>query len=595
MDIYVDGVFKATFAVANTGAYAAYSVDPALLGANARRVDVVFANDAFIAGTPAQDRNLYVAGIKVNGQSLASVSTGVQYDIGNGGAARDGKNMLGGRELMSWGGALRFSLDGNDWLDGGAGADSMNGGLGDDVYVVDHSADTVNEIADGGFDTVRSLISYDLSAAAHVENLILIGTAAIDATGNSLDNTLLGNAASNRLDGGLGADRLEGGQGDDVYIVDHYGDVPVENANAGIDSVFASIRHTLGNHLEYLTLTGTAAIDGFGNGLDNRLTGNEADNGLYGNLGNDTLQGGRGNDRLFGGDGNDRLYGDWLTESPGSPLSSDLLIINAKASLLNDGVAARMAVYVNGNFKTSFDVANTAVYAGYSVDPALLGDGVRQVDVVFLNDAYIAGSPAQDRNLYVNHIALNGINHVSASPDVQYDLGTGSAARDGLNLVTGRAAMAWNGALRFDLQSNDWLDGGAGTDILTGGAGNDTYIMGRGYGTDTVVEDDLTVGNIDTAQFLSDITAEQIWFRRTDNDLEASIIGSGDKLIVRDWYAGSAHHVEQFKTADGLTLLDNEVENLVNAMAAFAPPTDQTSLPLDYQAALAPVLATYWL
>ena len=41
---------------------------------------------------------------------------------------------------------------------------------------------------------------------------------------------------------------------------------------------------------------------------------------------------------------------------------------------------------------------------------------------------------------------------------------------------------------------NDTLDGGAGNDLLNGGAGNDTYIFDRGYGQDTVYDNDSTPG-----------------------------------------------------------------------------------------------------
>jgi Ca2+-binding RTX toxin-like protein len=151
----------------------------------------------------------------------------------------------------------------------------------------------------------------------------------------------------------------------------------------------------------------------------------------------------------------------------------------------------------------------------------------------------------------------------------------------------------------------DSLDGGAGddrltglggADTLTGGVGNDTYVLGRGYAADTVIENDATAGNTDIAQFLAGISVEQIWFQQVGNNLETSIIGTSDKLVVKDWYLGSANHVEQFKTTDGAkTLLDSNVQNLVNAMASFAPPAaGQTTLPSNYQTALAPVIAANW-
>jgi hypothetical protein len=65
---------------------------------------------------------------------------------------------------------------------------------------------------------------------------------------------------------------------------------------------------------------------------------------------------------------------------------------------------------------------------------------------------------------------------------------------------------------------------------------------------------------------------------------------------MHNWYLGNAHRVEQFRTADdGKTLLESQVQNLVNAMATFAPPAaGQTTLPQGYQDALAGLIAANW-
>lgn len=55
------------------------------------------------------------------------------------------------------------------------------------------------------------------------------------------------------------------------------------------------------------------------------------------------------------------------------------------------------------------------------------------------------------------------------------------------------------------------------------------------------------------------------------NNLEANIIDTTDKAMIENWYLGSLYRVELFKTADDKVLLDSQVENLVQAMAAFAP------------------------
>lgn len=131
-----------------------------------------------------------------------------------------------------------------------------------------------------------------------------------NAIGGSGNDTLQGNDASNVLNGGAGADRMLGGLGDDVYVVDNAGDLALELARQGIDRVESSITYRLGVHLENLTLTGAAAINGTGNGLANTLIGNAAGNTLVGGAGNDILNGGAGNDRLNGGVGQDTFVFD---------------------------------------------------------------------------------------------------------------------------------------------------------------------------------------------------------------------------------------------------------------------------------------------
>ncbi len=82
---------------------------------------------------------------------------------------------------------------------------------------------------------------------------------------------------------------MRGGSGNDTYVVDAF-DTVIEFAGSGTDTVKSAASFTIGNNIERLTLTGTANINGIGNGLDNILIGN---------IGNNVLNGGAGADQLI--------------------------------------------------------------------------------------------------------------------------------------------------------------------------------------------------------------------------------------------------------------------------------------------------------
>lgn len=234
----------------------------------------------------------------------------------NGSAGNDLLAGYGGNDKL-YGNAGNDSLDGgdgDDTLDGGVGRDSLTGGTGHDVYYVDRTLDQVVEVLNEGVDTVFATASYTLPE--HVEKLTLIGTATIHGTGNDLANTLTGNSAANVLAGGAGDDRYYVGAGDTVK----------EDFDAGTDAVYSEADWTLAENVEALVLTGSANVNGTGNGLSNTLTGNTGANSLSGAGGNDTLDGAAGNDNLDGGAGNDSLIGNAGNDSLDGQVGMDVLV-----------------------------------------------------------------------------------------------------------------------------------------------------------------------------------------------------------------------------------------------------------------------------
>ncbi|MES2985202.1 MAG: hypothetical protein V4735_08460 [Pseudomonadota bacterium] len=445
--------------------------DDLLIGsAGADTLDGGAGNDtaSYAASAAAVTINL-LANTNSGGDAASDTLRNIEHLIGSGLNDQLSGNTLANLLQGGAGNDLIGGGAGNDTLDGGAGNDTMNGGTGNDSYHVDAIGDVVNENASEGADTVLSSISYTLGA--NLENLTLTGTAAMNATGNSLKNVLTGNAGNNTLDGGDGNDTMRGGAGNDRYIVTASGDVVSENANEGTDTVLSSIAYTLGANLENLTLTGTAAINGTGNALHNLLTGNSAANRLVSGDGDDTLDGGTGNDTLIGGNGNDSYtidaIGDVVSESAnaGTDTVRSSVTYTLSANLENLTLTGNAAINGTGNAQGNLLVGNAA---SNTLDGGAGNDSMRggAGDDIYMVDTAGDG---------VSENANEGTDTIISS--VTYSL---SENIEKLTLAGTAAINATGNALNNTLTgntANNVLDGGTGSDTMSGGAGNDSYVV----------------------------------------------------------------------------------------------------------------------
>lgn len=412
------------------------------------------------------------------------------------------------------------------------------------------------------------------------------------------NDVLYGGDGNDKLYAWNGEDLLDGGNGDDILTGDMGDDVLL--GGVGIDNLF-------------------------GDAGNDQIDGQEGNDYLEGNAGDDYLRGGEGNDELVGGSGSDYMDGGLGDDQYVVEDDSDVVVELANEG--SDTIISSISLALGLNVENlTLTGSASADASGNVLDNVLTGNGAANVLTGMAGIDYLYGMAGDDvldggvgadgmyggagnDTYYVDDVADWVQEGTNQGMDAVISTVTRTLASNFENLtLTGTDTINGTGnGLANVLIGNDavnalsggagadTLDGRGGTDTLTGGTGNDTYRLGRGYGSDTVVENDPTAGNTDVAQFLAGISADQIWLRQVGNNLEASVIGSSDALVLKNWYLGSQYHVEQFKTADGKTLLDSQVQNLVQAMASFAPPAaGETTLPTNYTATLNPVIVANW-
>ncbi|MBW7910551.1 MAG: M10 family metallopeptidase C-terminal domain-containing protein [Alphaproteobacteria bacterium] len=397
------------------------------------------------------------------------------------------------------------TLTGNDagnTLDGGKGADVLIGGLGDDVYVFDDAGDSAVENAGEGNDLIR--INYknasktvpvliDMNDYPDIEGVTVAGTGLFNITatddgntmtGNSSVNTITGGNGNDVLDGGTGADRMEGGAGDDTYFVDNTGDVIVDTA--GTDEVRASISYTLAADFENLVLTGTGAINGTGNALDNSITGNAGNNSLDGGAGADVLAGGKGNDTYVVDDAGDsitELAGEGtdtvrtqMTHTLGANLEN--LVLTGSANVNGFGNALVNTITGNSGNNTLDGAAGADALIGGA------GDDVYVVDLLSSGGKSIKleDKITEAKNGGIDTLQLRLGGGFSLTKPVTFTLQNEVEKLDASATLSETINFKGN-ALSNIIIGNDagtTIDGAAGNDILYGGDGNDTLLGGAG-------------------------------------------------------------------------------------------------------------------
>ncbi|HEX8665517.1 MAG TPA: calcium-binding protein [Beijerinckiaceae bacterium] len=515
----------------------------------------------------------------------------------------------------------------DDTIDGGAGADRLEGENGADTYVfgLGYGADVVRDnwtnILSGNGDAVAfgaGIAPQDIVIARVGANDVRLGLAgttdsltiegqfvystinyrayeiesfsfangttwtAADLRANYLvqaktagNDVIEGFWSDDTLDGGAGNDVLRGGDGSDVYrFAAGFGDDRIEESvglvtYADADAVEFGAGITAANTI--LSRSGSDLVVTF-NGSSDRLT-------VAGEFGHVAWFNGWQDVETFRfADGTAWSDADVRAKllQQAKTAGNDTVTGFYTADLLDGGAGNDLLqgqgggdTYVFGKGYGQDTIQEFAAIYEDQPDTVAFDASVTRPEVTFQivgNDLRISIAGTADTLTILGHAASNPAR-------IEF-----FRFADGTTLTAAEVAA---GALQAQSTSgndtiagtnqDDVLDGGAGNDLLSGLFGEDTYVFGRGSGQDTIDEN----GNstvfadswIDKVSFKSGVAPADLGLSRSGNDLVVTIAGTTDRLTVKGQFAGTgplnADRIERFFFADGTTLYGPDIDALV--------------------------------
>ncbi|MFM7428125.1 MAG: calcium-binding protein [Elainella sp.] len=318
---------------------------------------------------------------------------------------------------------------------GTAANDTLNGGNDDDILLGGEGNDIIN---------------------GSVGNDRLHGEAGTDLIrGDAGNDRIVGGAGDDTLDGGVGEDVMAGSVGNDTYQVDNIKDTTTEAANEGDDTVQATVTSRLEANLENLTLTGSSAISGTGNDLNNRLTGNGANNTLSGLAGNDTIVGGAGNDMIWGGSGDDAMTGG--TGNDTYEVDSSLDVVTEALWQETDTVQASISYLLGSNVENLVLTGSSAINGtGNSLVNSLTGNGANNALEGGAGNDVMTGGAGSDQFVYAATIAYSS-SAFGQDSITDFSSGTDQIVLDltAFTALTSRAGSGFSNASEFAIVTSN--------------------------------------------------------------------------------------------------------------------------------------------
>ncbi|MDQ1812606.1 calcium-binding protein [Massilia sp. CCM 9210] len=443
-----------------------------------------------------------------------------------------GDNVLQGEALRAdWidGGAgndTLIGLGGKDVLHGGAGDDLLEGGAGADVYLYEkgdgHDIIHDHDAGEQTIDTLRLGAGFTPGATQARR----VGSDLVLRFGEGESVTVRQYFHNDAL-GYLQIERIEFRDGT-LWEIDKI-KAMVQVATAGDEALYgyAASNDVLSG------LAGNDTLDGRG--------GNDT---LHGGTGDDMLEGGGGNDVfLFNrGDGSDAIH--TYERDPGK-----LVTLRLGAGLTPAGTTARRD---GASLVLSFGGADKVMIKDYFYSD---GAGGNEVDQIVFADQTV-WSVAKVKTL---------VGIATEQADAIYGYGVNDAI----------AGLAGNDTI-FGYGGDDTLEGGRGDDVLDGSIGSDVYLFKRGDGRDTITDNNGWYGEgmVDVLRLGSGISASTTLARHVDDNLVLDF-GSGDSVTVNGFFTYDTPLVTQLERIE---FSDGVVWDLARIRQLVLAPTEQADL-----------------
>lgn len=468
------------------------------------------------------------------------------------------------------GGAANDTLNGGsgkDTLIGGSGVDSMIGGAGDDTFYIDTLSDITVETANGGKDTLYIDIASGTGTRSlgEIENTTSLGNASLNILGGAVANNIIGGAGNDTINGGtnVGADTLDGGAGIDWLSYANHASGITGTLNSKYSSLIDG--DTTSN---FENLLGSSWGDDLtGDGYDNVIDGSSGDDSLYGGSGNDTLKGGTGSDQLDGEYGFDTVSYAHISATT-TPITVDLStgVVTVTNGEGNDTLMnIENIIGTSGNDSIQWISTSTNSYTDFLLNG---GAGNDYLQGSYGDDTLVGGTGNDTLHGGISTSTFYiDVADYSAAAAVTANLSTGAATStstgtDTLINIEGIIGSAFSDTLTGKNSQSDYLQGGAGADILDGAIDGYTDYFIYTALTDSRNSSYDTIKNfVSTGYYADEIDLKEIDADTSDSDNDSfSWIGTTA-------FSGTAGELRYTKTTTDTLLYADVNGDKVSDMA----------------------------